>query len=194
LVHTSQADLLRDALIAAVSAMPIGDPHDPATALGPLVSELQRDRIEGYVASGLAQGATLAYGGTRPEDPAVGYYLRPAIFTDVTNDMAIACDEIFGPVLAIIGYDTEADAIRLANNSSYGLGGSVYADDPEHALVLAAHLRTRTCAVNDTPFAGGGPFGAYKANGLGRTGGAEGLEGYLLLKSVALPANWRPTS
>jgi betaine-aldehyde dehydrogenase len=194
LVHTSQADLLRDALIAAVSAMPIGDPHDPATALGPLVSELQRDRIEGYVASGLAQGATLAYGGTRPEDPAVGYYLRPAIFTDVTKDMAIACDEIFGPVLAIIGYDTEADAIRLANDSSYGLGGSVYANDPEHALLLAAQLRTGTCAVNDAPFAGGGPFGAYKANGLGRTGGAEGLVGYLRLKSVALPANWRPTS
>jgi aldehyde dehydrogenase (NAD+) len=116
-VHTSQADLLRDALTAAVSATPIGDPHDPATALGPLISELQHDRVEGNVASALAQGATLAYGGTRPEDPTVGYNLRPAIFTDVTNDMAIARDEIFGPVLAIIGHDTEADAIRLANDS-----------------------------------------------------------------------------
>ena len=154
-----------------------------------------RDRgVEGWLSLRPAQGATLAYGGTRPEDPAVGYYLRPAIFTDVTNDMAIACDEIFGPVLAIIGYDTEAEAIRLANDSSYGLGGSVYADDPEHALLLAARLRTGTCAVNDAPFAGGGPFGAYKANGLGRTGGAEGLEAYLRLKSVALPADWRPAS
>ena len=191
LVHTSQADLLREALIAAVSTMKIGDPHDPATALGPLVSDLQRDRVEGYVSSGLAQGATLAYGGTRPEDPAVGYYLRPAIFTDVTNDMAIACDDIFGPVLAIISYDTEAAAIRLANDSSYGLGGRVYADDPEQALYLAAQLRSGTCSINDAPFAsGGGPFGGNKTSDLGRHAGAEGLHRYLQVKSIALPKSW----
>jgi betaine-aldehyde dehydrogenase len=142
-----------------------------------LVSELQRDRVEGYVSSGLAQGATLAYGGTRPEDPAVGYYLRPAIFTDVTNDMAIACDEIFGPV--------------LAKDSSYGLGGRVYADDPEQALHLAAQLHSGTCGINDAPFArGGGPFGGNKTSDLGRHAGAEGLHRYLQVKSIALPKSW----
>jgi aldehyde dehydrogenase (NAD+) len=113
------------------------------------------------VASGLAQGATLAYGGTRPKDPAVGYNPRPAIFTDVTNDMAIACDEIFGPVPAIIGYDIEADALRLANGSSYGLGGSVYADDPEQALHLTAQLPSGTCAINDAPL----PLAADRSGG-----------------------------
>ena len=191
LVHHSQAADFRDALVDAVAAMPIGDPHDPATEIGPLVSDRHRNRIEGYVASGQAQGAKLVYGGTRPAHLPVGYYLQPAIFCDVRNDMAIARDEIFGPVLAVITYADEAEAIQLANDSSYGLGGSVYADDPQHALHLAGQLQTGTCAVNDAPFAGGGgPFGGAKASGLGREGGREGLYRYLQVKSIALPASW----
>jgi aldehyde dehydrogenase (NAD+) len=191
LVHTSQADELREALVDAVSAMKVGDPHDPDTALGPLVSRRQRDRVEGYVASGKAQGATLAYGGTRPKHLPVGYYVSPTIFSDVTSDMAIARDEIPGPVLCIISYDTEADAIAIGNDSNYGLGGSVYAEDPEHALGLAAQLQTGTCAVNDAPSDGdGGPSRGHKHSGLGVEGGPEGLRQYLQPKSITLPASW----
>ncbi|MGB8404302.1 MAG: aldehyde dehydrogenase family protein [Mycobacterium sp.] len=191
LVHTSQVAEFGDALIDAVAAMQIGDPHDAATAIGPLVSERHRNRIEGYIASGQAQGAKLLYGGTRPEHLPVGYYLRPAIFGAVNNDMVIARDEIFGPVLSIIGYRDEAEAVRLANDSTYGLGGSVYSDDPEHAVDLAAKLQTGTCAVNNALFAGGGgPYGGAKASGLGRDGGPDGLHRYLRVKSIALPASW----
>ena len=191
LVHASQADVLRDALIDALSTMKIGDPHDPSTEFGPVVSGRQRDRVEAYIASGKAQGATLAYGGRRPAHLPVGYYIEPAVFTGVTNDMAIARDEIFGPVLSIIDYSTEAEAIRLANDTDYGLGGNVYADDPEHALHLAAQLHSGTCAINDAPFAsGGGPFGGNRASDLGRHAGPEGLHRYLQVKSIALPKSW----
>ncbi|MUL64554.1 hypothetical protein BOO86_08785 [Mycobacterium sp. CBMA 234] len=191
LVHTSQTNEFADALIGAVAAMPIGDPHDRNTAIGPLVSDQQRNRVEGYVASGQAQGARLLYGGTRPEHLPVGYYLRPAIFGGVKNDMAIARDEIFGPVLSIIGYRDEAEAVRLANDSAYGLGGSVYSDDADHALELAGQLQTGTCAVNNAFFAGdGGPYDGAKASGLGRDGGPDGLHRYLRVKSIALPASW----
>lgn len=191
LVHSSQVTDFADALIAAVRAMQIGDPHDLDTAIGPLVSAQHRNRIEGYVASGQAQGARLLYGGTRPEDLPVGYYLRPAVFAGVKNDMAIARDEIFGPLLSIIGYRDEAEAVRLANDSAYGLGGSVYSDDPDHALELAGQLQTGTCAVNNALFAGGGgPYGGAKASGLGRDGGPDGLHRYLRVKSIAMPASW----
>jgi aldehyde dehydrogenase (NAD+) len=189
LVHTSQVAELRDALIDALSTMAIGDPHDPSTSFGPLVNDRQRDRVEGYIASGIAQGATLAYGGTRPAYLPVGYYLVPAVFTDVDNDMAIATDDIFGPVLSIIGYSTEAEAVQLANDSRHGFGGSVYADDPEHALHLATALRTGTCAINDALLAGGAPFSGYGASGLGCERGPEGLYRYLRLRSITLPAS-----
>jgi betaine-aldehyde dehydrogenase len=191
LVHRDQADDLRDALAAALAGMKVGDPHQPDTAFGPLVAARQRDRVEAYIASGQAEGATLAYGGHRPADLPVGYYVTPTVFTDVRNDMTIAQEEIFGPVLSVINYDSEDEAVAIANDSSYGLGGSVYADDPDHALALAARIQTGTCTVNDgPPSGGGGPFGGYKDSGLGRERAPEGLHHYLQVKSITLPAGY----
>jgi aldehyde dehydrogenase (NAD+) len=195
LVHSSQVDELRDALIDVLSVMKVGNPHDPDTAFGPLVSEKQRDRVEGYIASGKAQGAAVAYGGTRPAQLSTGFYLSPTVLEGVTNDMAVARDEIFGPVLCILSYETETEAIRLADDLDSGLGTSVYANDPEHALRLATQLRTRICAINDAPLAGvGGPFGGYENSGAGGGRGPQTLLGYLGLKSIALSADWSPRS
>ena len=189
LAHSSQVAELRDALIDALSTMVIGDPHDAATAFGPLVSETQRDRVEGYIASGQAQGATLAYGGMRPKHLPVGYYLSPAVFTNVTNDMAIARDAILGPVVCIIGYSSETEAVQIANDCDAEFGGSVYADDVDHALDLATRLRTGSCAVNGAPWVGGGagPLLSEATNGLGPDRGVEGLLDYVKHSSIALP-------
>jgi betaine-aldehyde dehydrogenase len=191
LVHESQADDLRDAISARLSGMKVGNPHESDTAFGPLVARRQLERVRGYVSSGVAEGATLAYGGDAPADLPVGCYLNPTVFTDVTNDMTIAQEEIFGPVLSLISYRTEAEAVAIANDSEYGLGGSVYADDPEHAFALASQLQTGTCTINDSPTSGGGgPFGGYKNSGLGRERAAEGLHHFLQLKSITLPAGY----
>jgi aldehyde dehydrogenase (NAD+) len=189
LAHSSQVAELRDALIDALSTMVVGDPHDPATAFGPLVSETQRNRVEGYIASGQAQGATLTYGGMRPKHLPVGYYLTPAVFTNVTNDMAMARDAILGPVVCIIGYSTETEAVQIANDCDTELGGSVYADDVDHALDLAAQLRTGSCSVNSAPWVGGGvgPLLRHSMNGLGPERSVEGLLAYVKHKSIALP-------
>jgi betaine-aldehyde dehydrogenase len=191
LVHTSQADDLRDALAHALSGMKVGNPHEQDTRFGPLVSAKQYERVRGYIEAGVAGGATLAYGGDRPADLPVGYYLNPTLFTGVTNDMVIAQEEIFGPVLSLISYDTEDEAVTIANDSEYGLGGSVYANDPEHAFSLAVRLQTGTCTINDSPTSGGGgPFGGYKNSGLGRERAPEGLHHYLQLKSISLPTGY----
>ncbi|HTK60864.1 MAG TPA: aldehyde dehydrogenase family protein [Pseudonocardia sp.] len=193
LVHESQADDLRDGLADRLAGMKVGDPHEKDTAFGPLVSARQLERVRGYIDSGIAQGAKLAYGGERPPGLPVGFYVMPTIFTGVTNDMTIAREEIFGPVLSVIGYRTEDEAVDIANDSEYGLGGSVYADDPEHAFALASRLQTGTCTINDSPTSGGGgPFGGYKNSGLGRERAPEGLHHYLQLKSIALPASYTP--
>jgi betaine-aldehyde dehydrogenase len=189
LVHRNQVDELRDALVGALSTMVVGDPHDPATAFGPLVSEMQRDRVEGYIASGQAQGATLAYGGTRPAHLPVGYYLTPAIFTNVTRDMAIAQDAIVGPVVCIMGYTTEIEALQIANDCDAELGGSVYADDLDHAADLAARLRSRSCSVNGARWVGGevGQLAREPVMGLGSIRVDELLD-YVRFSVIALPA------
>jgi aldehyde dehydrogenase (NAD+) len=187
LVHSSQADELRDALVDTLSKMKVGNPHDPDTSFGPLVSERQRDRVEGYIASGQAQGASVVCGGTRPPHLSAGYYVSPAVLDDVTSDMAIARDEIFGPVLCILRYHTEAEAIRVANDLDSGVGARIYADDPEHALRVATRLRTRICAINDAPLAGAGaPFAGYQSSFAGGEQGPQSLAPYLGLKSFAL--------
>jgi aldehyde dehydrogenase (NAD+) len=193
IVHESQADDLRDGLADRLAGMKVGDPHQKDTAFGPLVSARQLERVRGYIESGVSQGAKLAYGGDRPAELPIGYYLTPTIFTDVTNDMTIAQEEIFGPVLSVISYKSEDEAVDIANDSEYGLGGSVYADDPEHAFALASRLQTGTCTINDSPTSGGGgPFGGYKNSGLGRERAPEGLHHYLQLKSISLPASYVP--
>jgi aldehyde dehydrogenase (NAD+) len=172
----------------AVPRLTVGDPHDDTTQIGPLVAERQRTRVEGYIASGRQQGAKIALGGGRPTDQPRGWYVEPTVFTEVDNSMRIAQEEIFGPVAAIIPYRDEAEAIRIANDSPYGLSGSVFTTDIEHGIAVAERIRTGTITVNDFRIASGMPFGGYKASGIGREDGPEGVNAYLECKTLNLPA------
>jgi len=176
-----------DALVAAVRAWTVGDPMDPSTLCGPLVAARQRDRVEGYIALGKQEGATLACGGGRPKGLAKGWYVEPTVFVDVDNRMRIAQEEIFGPVLAVIPYDDEADAVRIANESAYGLSGSVWTGDVDRGLGVARRVRTGTYTVNGFAMEFGAPFGGFKCSGVGRELGPEGLEAYLEPKQINLP-------
>jgi betaine-aldehyde dehydrogenase len=179
----------------AVSKLKIGNPHDPDVAVGPLVARRQRDRVERYIKSGLDEGARLVTGGGRPQHMTRGWYVEPTVFADVDSSMTIAQEEIFGPVLAVIPYETDDDAVRIANDSEYGLGGAVLSADLSRALDIAARIRTGTCAINGAPpGGGGGPFGGYKQSGLGHEHGVEGWWGYVETKSVSLPAGYDLTS
>ena len=173
-----------EALTAAVRDWTVGDPMDPATLCGPLVASRQRDRVEGYIRAGKQEGAKIACGGGRPDSQRKGWYVEPTLFVDVDNRMRIAREEIFGPVLALIPYDDERDAIRIANDSDYGLSGSVWSADPHHGLDVARRVRTGTYTVNGFSMEFSAPFGGYKSSGIGREFGKEGLEEYLEYKSI----------
>ncbi|WP_217567216.1 aldehyde dehydrogenase family protein, partial [Streptomyces sp. GbtcB7] len=175
-----------EAVSELARALPVGDPLEPATAIGPMVSRRHRERVEGYIASGLAQGARLTAGGGRPAHLDRGWYVEPTVFGDVRNDMAVAQEEIFGPVHTVTPYATDNEAVALANASEFGLGGSVWTSDPERGLALARRVRTGTIGVNGYALDFASPFGGYKASGLGRELGPEGLDSYLQLKSVYL--------
>jgi aldehyde dehydrogenase (NAD+) len=193
LVHEDDRDAVVRQLADYVAAMKIGDPHDPDTDFGPLAAARQRDNAERFIASGLAEGAKVVLGGGRPASQRRGWYVEPTIFIDVDNRMEIAQEEIFGPVLSVISYRDEAEAIAIANDSQYGLGGAVFAADVEHGLDVAAQIVTGTCSVNGgPPSGGGGPFGGRKQSGLGCERAVEGLQSFLELKSVALPAGYEP--
>ena len=173
-----------EAVTERVAALAVGDPADPATEIGPLVSERQRERVEGYIASGVAEGARITVGGGRPDGLDRGFYVEPTVFADAHNGMRIAREEIFGPVLAVIPYDGEEEAVRLAEESDYGLAGSVWTADQERGLALARRIRAGTFGVNVFNIDVNTPFGGYKASGLGREFGPEGLEEYLEHKSI----------
>ena len=193
LVQEDDRDAVVRQLADYVAAMKIGDPHDPDTDFGPLAAARQRDNAERFIASGLAEGAKVVLGGGRPASQRRGWYVEPTIFIDVDNRMEIAQEEIFGPVLSVISYRDEAEAIAIANDSQYGLGGAVFAADVEHGLDVVAQIVTGTCSVNGgPPSGGGGPFGGRKQSGLGCERAVEGLESFLELKSVALPAGYEP--
>ena len=184
-----------DAVVSGVAAMKVGDPMDPATEVGPVVAERQRTRIEGYLESGREEGATVAIGGGRPggSDFAKGWYVEPTVFSEVDNKMKIAQEEIFGPVLVVIPYDGDENAVDIANDSNYGLCGSVWTNDYDRGLGIARQVRTGTYMLNTfAPIDFATPFGGFKESGVGREFGPEGLESFLEKKSIGLPADYTP--
>ncbi len=182
-----------EALAERMSALKVGDPLDPEVEVGPLVAARQRERVEGYIKTGQEEGAKVALGGGRPKGLGKGYYVEPTLFVDVDNSMRIAQEEIFGPVLAVIPYEGDEQAVSIANDSSYGLCGSVWTSDPERGLEVARRVRTGTYMLNcPIPIDFATPFGGYKESGLGREFGPEGLELFLEQKSITLPAGYSP--
>jgi len=177
-----------EAFGAALGALKVGDPMDPATAIGPLVAERQRARVEGYLAVGRKEGARVVVGGGRPKGLAKGWFVEPTLFADVRNDMTIAREEIFGPVLSVIPYEGDEEAVRLANDSDYGLSGSVWSRDLERGLGVARRVRTGNYGVNGFGMEFSAPFGGFKQSGVGRELGPEGLRAYLEAKTIHLPA------
>jgi aldehyde dehydrogenase (NAD+) len=175
-----------DTITDMAAAMIIGDPLDPKTQLGPLVSSRQRDRVEGYIARGKADGARLTTGGRRPAGFDRGWFVEPTVFADVDNKSVIAREEIFGPVLSVIPYITEDEAIAIANDTEYGLGGSVWTADPERGAAFARKVQTGTIGVNAYVNDPAAPFGGIKASGMGRELGPEGLLPFQVVKTVYL--------
>jgi aldehyde dehydrogenase (NAD+) len=193
LVPRSRYRAAVEAAAASAAHVVVGDPHDPATLVGPLVAQRQRDRVEGYIELALAAGARVAAGGGRPTDLLRGWYVEPTILADVDNSMRVAREEIFGPVLCFLPYDGDDEAVAIANDSPYGLAGGVWAADPARALGIARRLRTGSVAVNGSfpPFPLV-PFGGFKESGLGRELGPEGLQNFLEPRSIGLPPELHP--
>jgi aldehyde dehydrogenase (NAD+) len=170
----------------AMGEVPYGDPQSDQVFMGPLVSAKQRDRVLGYIEKGKEEGAKLVLGGGRPAHLPKGWYVEPTLFVDVDNSMTIAQEEIFGPVLCVIPYEDDDDALRIANDSSYGLSGGVYSRSEERATALARRVRTGSIGINGgTWYGADSPYGGYKASGIGRQNGVEGFEQYLETKAVA---------
>ncbi|WP_407686101.1 aldehyde dehydrogenase [Mycobacterium sp. HUMS_1102779] len=183
LVSEHRHDELVDALADMMSGLQVGDPADTATDIGPLVAQRQQRRVQDYIRCGLQEGARIVVGGD--DAPAGrGWYVRPTLFADASNDMRIAREEIFGPVLTVLRYRDEADAIRIANDSDYGLAGSVWTADTAHGLEVAGRVRTGTYGINMYMLDTGTPFGGFKQSGIGREFGPEGLDEYVELQSV----------
>ena len=174
-----------DTITDLARSLKVGDPLDPETKVGPLVSQRQRERVEGYIAKGKSEGGRMTTGGHRPFDK--GYFLEPTIFADVDNNATISREEIFGPVLSLIAYADEDEAVAIANDSVYGLGGSVWSSDPERAAGVARRVNSGTIGVNhyvNDPVA---PFGGIKQSGMGRELGPEGLHAFQVYKTIYLP-------
>jgi betaine-aldehyde dehydrogenase len=188
LAPSSRYNEVVDALAAKVGALKVGSALDATTEIGPLVANRQRDRVLGYIEKGKEQGARVVTGGGRPADQDRGWFVSPTVFADVDNHMTIAEEEIFGPVLSVISYDGPDDAVRIANDTTYGLSGAVYGEDVGQATDVARRLRTGTVAVNNmSPMDFAAPFGGFKQSGLGRELGPEGLQAYLEYKTITLP-------
>ncbi|GIL34132.1 aldehyde dehydrogenase [Phycicoccus sp. DTK01] len=168
-----------EALVAAARAMPVGDPADERTAIGPLVMRRQRERVEEYIRVGREEGATLALGGGRPPGHTSGWFVEPTVFVDVDNSMRIAREEIFGPVLVVIAAADDDEAVRIANDSDFGLVGSVFSSDESRARGLARRMRFGQVHVNGFGTSPGQPFGGFRQSGIGRKGNVEGLDAYL---------------
>jgi aldehyde dehydrogenase (NAD+) len=187
LAPRSRYDEVLDVFTDLVGALQVGDSLDPATQVGPLASARQRDRVEGYIEKGRVEGARVVAGGGRPEDLDRGWFVQPTIFADVQNSHTIAREEIFGPVLAVIPYDGVDQAVAIANDSEFGLGGSVWTADHEQAEAVAKRVQTGSIGINHYMLDPAAPFGGVKASGLGRELGPEGLAAYLQLQSIYDP-------
>ncbi|HKX79026.1 MAG TPA: aldehyde dehydrogenase [Novosphingobium sp.] len=190
LAPESRYDEVVDAYVDAMRKVKFGDPYEPDTEVGPLISEQARDKAERYIEIGKAEGAKMVLGGGRPANLDRGWYVEPTVFRDVDNDMRIAREEIFGPVFVIIPYKDDEDAIRIANDTEYGLSGSVWTSDPERGRSVARRVRTGHCGINVHMFEFSGPFGGYKKSGIGRQFGEEGLSEFFEFKQIneKLPA------
>jgi aldehyde dehydrogenase (NAD+) len=184
LVPRHRHDEVVDAIADTMRSVVVGDPRDPKTVLGPLAAKRQRDRVEGYVALGIEEGAKLVIGGRRPPHLEHGWFYEPTLFAEVDNSMRIAQEEIFGPVLCVIPFEDTDDAIRIANDSIYGLSGAVYANDLDLAARIAHEVRAGQMWVNTWGMCITQPFGGFKQSGLGREGGIEGMSPYLEPKLI----------
>lgn len=185
LVHSDQYDRAVELAARAADGYVVGAPDDENTKLGPVVSEAQFNKIQGLIETGIREGATVVAGGPgRPEGLDRGYYVRPTVFADVTRDMTIAREEVFGPVLCIMRYETEEQAVELANDSEYGLAGYVQSEDQDHARDVAMNIRAGTVYINENTFDPAAPFGGYKKSGNGREFAEFGLEEYLETKGI----------
>jgi acyl-CoA reductase-like NAD-dependent aldehyde dehydrogenase len=187
LVSERRESELLERLTALVKSMPVGDPSDPATQVGPMVTSTHRDRVEGYIQSGRDQGARLVVGGGRPRDLSTGWFVEPTVFADVAPDMLIAQEEIFGPVLAVLTYRDDDEAVEIANNSEFGLNGAVFTTDYARGLAIASRIRTGTVEINGSPTGFTAPVGGFKTSGIGREAGPEGLDAYTEPRSIGLP-------
>jgi len=187
LVPNSRYEEAVEIAAAAVAATQVDDPTVEGMHLGPVISKAQWDRVQGYIQNGIDEGARIVAGGLgKPEGHEKGYFVKPTLFADVTNDMTIAQEEIFGPVLSIIGYDDDDDAVRIANDSPYGLAGGVWSGSDERAMAVARRMRTGAVDVNGGGFNIAAPFGGYKQSGYGRENGPYGIDEFLQTKSLQL--------
>ncbi len=186
LVPASMYDQVADALAEQISALKVGDPMEADTIVGPLITEAHRDRVLGHIRTAVEEGATVRVGGKQPEHLPRGWYVEPTLLTDVTNDMTVAQEEIFGPVTALIPYTDEEDAIRIANDSRYGLSGCVFTSDMDAGFAIARRIRTGTFSVNTFAADLNSPFGGVKESGFGREHGPAGFEGMLQTKTISI--------
>jgi aldehyde dehydrogenase (NAD+) len=185
LVPSKQLDAVKRAIVEAMPAFPVGDPADPKTAVGPMVSEKQFDRVQSYIRKGIEEGAEVLVGGEgRPKGLEKGYFVKPTVFVNVSNGMTIAREEIFGPVLSVISYDTDEDAIQIANDSDYGLHGAVLGKDLARARRVASQLRSGRVVINSMTDDPQAPWGGFKFSGVGREYGAYGISAYLETRAI----------
>jgi aldehyde dehydrogenase (NAD+) len=185
LVPKTRLDQIKRAILGAISAFPVGDPADPKTGVGPMVSQKQYEQVQSYIRRGIDEGAEVLVGGEgHPKGFEGGYFVKPTVFINVTNDMTIAREEIFGPVLSVIAYDSEDEAIRIANDSDYGLHAAVLGTDLERAHRVASQIRSGRVVINNMMDDPQAPWGGFKYSGVGREYGRHGIEAFLEPRAI----------
>jgi aldehyde dehydrogenase (NAD+) len=188
LVPKRRLDEVKQSIHEGMRAFTVGDPADPKTGVGPMVSQKQYERVQSYIRKGIEEGAEVLVGGEgRPEGLEAGFYVKPTVFVNVKNDMTIAQEEIFGPVLSVIAYDSEEEAVRIANDSKYGLHSAVLGTDIQHARRVASQLRAGRVVINNMTDDPQAPWGGFKYSGVGREYGQYGIEAFLEPRAILEP-------